>query len=51
MHFSVKRYMHPQLRGLYKTIMSEARHSNQSKDAPSQGMHAAADSPATPMHT
>ena len=37
MHFTVKRYMHPQLRGLYKIIMSEASHSNHSKDAPVPG--------------
>ncbi len=37
MHFSVKPYMHPQLRGLYKIIMSEATHSGHSKDAPIPG--------------
>ena len=37
MHFSVKRYMHPQLRHLYKIIMSEAAHSGHSKDAPIPG--------------
>ena len=37
MHFSVKRYMHPQLRGMYKIIMSEANHSGHSKDAPIPG--------------
>jgi len=37
MHFSVKRYMHPQLRGLYKIIISQASHSNHSKDAPAPG--------------
>ena len=37
MHFSIKRYMHPQLSGLYKVIMSEACHSNHSKDAPIPG--------------
>ena len=41
-HFRVKRYMHPQLRGLYKLIMSQASHSNHSKDPP-QGMPAAVD--------
>lgn len=37
MHFSVKRYMHPQLRSLYKVIMSEASHSGHSKHAPIPG--------------
>ena len=37
MHFSAKRYMHPQLRSMYKIIMSEASHSNHSKDAPVPG--------------
>ncbi len=37
MHFSVKRYMHPQLRGLYKIIMSEGSHSNHTEEAPIPG--------------